>query len=393
MAILTGITGAVRANIAGLAGQAVRAGTDQIKTLAGLSKEGGNSALGFISNSNQRTNSKIFSYPINVDSDPQQGHYIMFMINKRISGKLANNKGNKNIESATKKIADEGNFAKGPFTSADGGLDEEFKQIQEQKITDSSKLSSVPSAGGKLNRSIVMERLPTQRLETTIALYMPPSVSVDYQVKYADQPVGSLAMAGDAAIQAFKGASGSTETKMRAAAEAMGPAGKEFLTTFLNKTADVLAPGAATLLQLEKGSVITPRMEMMFEGVGRRQFSYTFMFLPKSVQEAQLVEQIIYQFKFYAMPAYSNENTRREMDIPGTFDIQYMYRETENSFLNKISTCFLTSVAVEYGADRFTAYAPTSSRLGSGPPPQKSKLTLSFTELELLSQDHIDKGF
>jgi len=131
MAILTGITGAVRANIAGLAGQAVRAGTDQIKTLAGLSKEGGNSALGEIFNAGQRTNSKIFSYPINVDSDPQQGHYIMFMINKRISGKLANNKGNKNIESATKKIADEGNFAKGPFTSADGGLDEEFKQIQE----------------------------------------------------------------------------------------------------------------------------------------------------------------------------------------------------------------------------------------------------------------------
>ena len=65
MAILTGITGAVRANIAGLAGQAVRAGTDRIKGIAGLNREGGNSALGEVFNAGQRTSSDIFSYPIN----------------------------------------------------------------------------------------------------------------------------------------------------------------------------------------------------------------------------------------------------------------------------------------------------------------------------------------
>ena len=93
------------------------------------------------------------------------------------------------------------------------------------------------------------------------------------------------------------------------------------------------------------------------------------------------------------MPKYSNPTTKREMDIPGTFDIQYMYRSAENNFLNKVSTCFLTNVQVEYGADRFTAYEPTSSKFGSGPPPQKSKLTLQFNEIEVLSQDHIALGY
>ena len=73
---------------------------------------------------------------------------------------------------------------------------------------------------------------------------------------------------------------------------------------------------------------------MMFEGVGRRSFSYTFSFLPKSVQEARLVEDIIYHFKFHAMPKYSNPTTRREMNIPGTFDIRYMYKGNQNSFIN-----------------------------------------------------------
>ena len=92
------------------------------------------------------------------------------------------------------------------------------------------------------------------------------------------------------------------------------------------------------------------------------------------------------------MPRYTNETTRREMDIPGTFDIQYMYRENRNSFLNRVSTCFLQNVAVEYGADRFTAYEETTGKRGKGSPPQKSKLTLQFTELEVLSQDHIKIG-
>ena len=37
------------------------------------------------------------------------------------------------------------------------------------------------------------------------------------------------------------------------------------------------------------------------------------------------------------MPAYSNPETRREMDIPGTFDIEYMYRGSRNNFINRIS--------------------------------------------------------
>jgi hypothetical protein len=381
MAVLTGITGAVRANIAGAAQQTVRAGTNEIiRNIAGLPVEGNNSSLGSMFGANQGTSSNILTYPINVDSDPQQGHYIMFMINERIPGKVAKNKNAKGLSEAQKKVIAEQNVAY------------EDSEDWEPNIFALPK-STIGSAGGKLNRSIVMEKLPTQRLATTIALYMPPSVSVTYNVKYGDQPIGALAAVGSAAIDAFK-RGGGTKTVLTGIVDSLtGTAAKEGLKNVAESTIDTIAPGAKALSQLERGTVVTPRMEMMFEGVGRRNFQYTFSFLPKSVEEARLIEDIIYHFKFYSMPKYSNPTTRREMDIPGTFDIQYMYRASENNFLNKISTCFLTNVQVEYGADRFTAYEPTSGKRGSGPPPQKSKITLDFTELEILSQDHIAQGY
>lgn len=390
MAVLTGISDAVRAGIAGAAGQAVKAGANAVRNIAGLNKEGSNSALASSIGANKGTSSNILTYPINVDSDPQQGHYILFMINERIPGKLKKNKGTaKQLESAKKKVYEEGNFADefGASAAVDQQLHQDIKQ-------DIKKPEAVSSDGGKLNKSLVMEKLPTQRLATTIALYMPPALQVKYDVKYADKEIGSLAGIAGGAIDAFKGAGNDTSSKVGAVVGAVtGSAAKEGITNAVNASMDTAMPGAKVLTQLASGSVVTPRMEMMFEGVGRRQFSYTFAFLPKSVQEARIVEDIIYHFKFYMMPKYSNPTTRREMDIPGTFEIDYMYRGSENNFINKVSTCFLNSVEVEYGADRFTAYEPTSSKFGNGPPPQKSKITLQFTELEVLSQDHIKEGF
>ena len=149
MAVLTGISNAVRSGIAGVAGQAVKAGGNAVRNIAGLNKEGNNSALGSTFGANKGTSSNILTYPINVDSDPQQGHYIMFMINERIPGKLAKNKGNKNIESATKKVVDEGAFPpQGPSEEERSIADDKANQILHADLKAGKVKSSVSSAGG-----------------------------------------------------------------------------------------------------------------------------------------------------------------------------------------------------------------------------------------------------
>ena len=393
MAILTGISNAVRANIAGASQRAIKSVADDVKSIAGLNPTGSNSQLGQMSNLMGGTSSNILSYPLNVDTDEQQGHYVLFHINTRTNGKLLTPKSDQSLKAVVKKVAAEAGLKDdgmgGYFGEGDNSDGITGQAIAGPKIADTGN-----SLGrGKSNtKSIVLSKLPTKKLEKSIALYMPASVSTQYTVNYSDEKVGSLAMAGSAAIEAFA-SGGSTKAKLKKAIEAASPAGKEAAQQFLEGTLDTLAPGASTLAALSRGTVVTPRMEMMFEGVGRRSFSYQFNFIPKSEQEALVVEDIIQHFKFYMMPAYSNPNTRREMDIPGTFDIQYMYKGAENNFINKISTCFLTQVDVQYGDAKFKTYEEATGLRGKGLPPQKSQIQLSFSEIELLSQDKIADGF
>jgi hypothetical protein len=387
MSVLTGITGAVRSQIAGRLNSAISGGIRSgVGSLTGVAREAATSALGSIERGGKFITS-VMSYPSNVDSDPQQGHYIIFNINKFTPGKVKSPKTKKTFNEVMQQVVE-----------ANPTLDEESqKQLANNQIADSNKMTNnlpaapTPAKGGA-GRSLLAEK-PKVRLEASISLYMPPSVQVSYEVKYADQEIGTLAMLGKDAIDAFKGASGDLTAKLTAVKNKLGTGATEGITNLLNSSLDTLAPGAKALQQIESGKVITPRMEMMFEGVGRRSFSYTFNFIPKSADEARTIEKIIYTFKENMMPEYSNPTTRREMNIPNTFDITYMYQNQINGFINKISTCFLQKVDVQYGADRYTAYEPTSSRKGSGPPPQKSSITLDFVELETLSKEMIKEGY
>ena len=69
-------------------------------------------------------------------------------------------------------------------------------------------------------------------------------------------------------------------------------------------------------------------------------FHYTFDFIPKSAEEAKTIERIIYTFKENMMPEYSNPTTRREMNIPNTFDITYMYQNQKMDLLIKYQLVF-----------------------------------------------------
>jgi len=391
--VLTPITGAVRSNLAGLAGKAVRAGTDQIKSIAGLNRTGSNSQLATQSSlSMRRGGTNVLTYPLNVDSDPQQGHYVLFEIEEIDHGKLAKNKNKKGVSDVQRKMEQDQGYYQGEFSDY-GHFD---APVLTKATGDANILNS---ANGRMNRSIVAERLPTVKHHTTIALYMPPSISVTYNINYNDKEVGTIAGAFGDAIVAFLNTPGNTVSKLTSAATASGQGFSELAQSFAMKSLDTFASGAQTLLEINKGSVITPRMEMMFEGVGRRSFTYTFVFIPKSSQETELVDRIVKMFKTYAMPEYKNSSTRREMLIPDMFNIKYMYGNAENSFINKVSKCFLKDITVEYGADRFTAYAPQDMMddfgVGGsqGAPPQKTKITLLFNEIETLSRSHIEEGY
>ena len=104
-----------------------------------------------------------------------------------------------------------------------------------------------------------------------------------------------------------------------------------------------------------------------------------------ALEEAEVVKEIIYEFKYHMASDFIEGSGMREMDIPSTFDIAYHYLGKENESLNKISTCVLESVGVEYGGDRFQAHKDGV--------PFQSKLSLKFKEMEIITKSRIVEGY
>jgi hypothetical protein len=150
----------------------------------------------------------------------------------------------------------------------------------------------------------------TVHTPVSINLYMPPSVKVSYGAKYADQEIGAFSEVAAGAIGAFmKGGGGmeaakdffSSENLKKGGAKAVvaaGQVGLKAVKSAVEQMPGMAGAGAAASMSL--GKIMAPRMELLFEGMGRRNFSFTFNFIPKSEEEAKTVEQIIFQFK-YAM--------------------------------------------------------------------------------------------
>ena len=130
----------------------------------------------------------------------------------------------------------------------------------------------------------------------------------------------------------------------------------------------------------------------MFRGIGRRQFSFEFNFIPKDRQESKTVHQIVQKFKEGMTPSFvKNASTVREMTIPDVFQIDYMHITKQNSYLNKIGKSYLEKMDVVFGGDKFVTYDDAGD--GKGPPPQKTKITLSFRELEIMDRAKVAAGF
>jgi len=372
MAILDGLKNAVAANVARSANNvAVNGLRNIVGNVFGVDLNPTNPAAQ-LTNRPTRFTTTMLQYPANVEGDDQQGHYIIFEILKPNKAKLKSVKGNKHLAELRRKVKEDFPDKSKERDRAIAAVSEEEKRI----ATVGAKAGAAAAAGGN-NQSLQISRMGVPTIETQIALYMPASISVNYTSSFGEQNISALAGAAAGAIDAFTGKSGaSMETAIKGA---LGE-GKMALETGLMKAVDTVAPGASAILALEKGAIRTPKMELMFEGIKRREFSFEFTFIPKSKDEAEDIKEIVKQFKFHMASNYTN-GTFREMNIPSFFNIRYMHKSAENQYLNKISTCALESMDVNYGAERFVAY--------EGGVPQTTKITLKFKELEIITKEHI----
>ncbi len=201
--------------------------------------------------------------------------------------------------------------------------------------------------------------------------------------------VGLVAAGGGQFLDAMK-----RNDYQRAASQLIGgvkAVSQQAFQTALGGLVDVFAgvEGSAQLANKAFGQATNPYMEVMFESMGLREFTYNFTFAPKNEQERDDVQDIIKLFRFHMAPELKGSQ-HRFLTLPSTFDIHYMYQHdrdyaSENNFYSKIATCVLQSVSVDYSPNGVKSFQDGS--------PTQINMALAFKETELLTKQSINAGY
>ena len=322
---------------------------------------------------------EVLQYPLDLGTDGNS-HFIAFFVKQIESAKaeIASPEGDK--EDKKQKEAESNTLSKGTENK-----DKTAEQKQMNKKVNADKKSS---GSGKKYLSIQEKTRPTSKLVKTIALYFPPSVQQEYSLSYNEQEISRQAAFGASVIQAFVDG-GNLIENFKASVDPALEGFKSVINQMGIAALDQIAPGSKALIALNRGKVLAPKMEVMFENIGKRSFSYSFTFTPSSEEEANEVHRIIQAFRFHASADYADE-FGFELTIPDQFEIEYYTQNnTPNGYLNKIGTCVLEKVDVTYGGDKMT-WHETGPK---GAPPTKTTMSLSFKELMTVTKSAIEDGF
>jgi len=339
------------------------------------------------------------SYPRDVTQDMQNGHYMLFYINVQNKSRYIMNPAEENSKIGEKILYSKG--ARGELHEGFQSYGSEGAEYRKGLIQRGGKGNiqtddnAILRKGRKGFGSSFQNIVPTTtRITDSIAIYLPPNVKDATSVGYNNAEMGVIgaaaAGAADVVTALRKGdISGLASTLGTAAKDLLATAGLGLGSEFLGTLAGVDPEGLKGFAKKAFGQASNPYMEVLFEGVEMRTFNYNFTFSPRNADETDDVQKIIEMFRFHMLPEL-NGGSSAFMTLPSTFDIHYMYQVSpdvakENNFYTKIATCVLKGCEVDYTPNGVKSFA-------SGAPTQIT-MNLTFQETEMLTKQHVNRGF
>ena len=343
------------------------------------------------------------SYPRDVTQDMQNGHYMLFYINVQNKGKYIMNPveensaiGETTFHPSTTQQEIEAGTARTNFVTY-GKEGAEYRKGLIDRGGKGTIQTDDKAILRKGRRGIggFQNLVPTTtRITDSIAIYLPPNVKDATSVGYNNAEMGVIGAAAAGAagvIDALKRGdlSGLASTLGTAAKDLLATAGLGLGSEFIGTLAGVDPEGLKGFAKKAFGQASNPYMEVLFEGVELRTFTYNFTFSPRNSAETDDVQKIIEMFRFHMLPEI-NGGSSAFMTLPSTFDIHYMYQLSsnvakENNFYTKIATCVLKGCDVDYTPNGVKSFA-------SGAPTQIT-MSLSFQETEMLTKQHVNRGY
>lgn len=262
--------------------------------------------------------------------------------------------------------------------------------------------------------------------KASISLYMPETLQINYNSNYSDisltQTFGlggvvANSISDNAKETGTRGLSDSVKNLVGYGASQVANAVGSKLGQFGFGTGNDLG---AVLRQQGMGMTVNPQLQLLYQGIGLRDFNLEFLFTPRNSKEAENIKKIIETFTYYSSPGLmSGSESSQFLTPPELFNIKFAFTSgsgptsqiadvfqsaftntglgflntfnqtgtiksgTSNSKLFTLQECVLKDVSVDYAPNGWAAY-------NDGYPVQ-TRLNLRFIETQIITKDTLKR--
>ena len=334
-----------------------------------------------------------YQFPKDVFENQQLGHYMVFYVNVQDRSKYyyGGTDGYNGPDAGFANTEDSSKGYNGLRSQSDRLKVRNNKITGKNLSTDKQDLSKSGRNSAAL-QGLSSVRKTTTRIKDSIALYLPPNVTDTTTASYEDTPTGIL---GVAATDIIRGVKAFNEDDF----ELIGSLGGKALRETFQEILKNLGGGAVEALTGNEGAIPlankvfgradNPFVEVFFNTMNIRTFTYNFNFAPRNEDETMEIQQIIQLFRFHMAPDLQEVNSRY-LTLPSEFDIHYMYKAQdgnsyENDYYGRIGTCVLENVSTNYTPNGVKSFADGA--------PTQITMSLQFRETEVLTKEKINAGY
>lgn len=280
----------------------------------------------------------------------------------------------------------------------------ENKSVPVPSSTSLNTILPSSQSGGRV------ESITQYTIKTGSTLYVP----IPESINYTDNPQWGNAsglmnnilpglIAGAANVGAGK--EGGVEGLTASIQDAAGK-GK---VSMLLKMITTLGADPNAVTQNLNGKIANPYLEQVFNGVGMREFTFSWNLVPRNLKEQRSIKNIIKTLRRSILPninqtfgsigrddvdaefaSMDNQGSDRWLTVPDLFLLKWKSSEgTEIESLPKIKPCACKNIQVSYTPNNVWA-----THLDDGEPsPVGYNLSLSFGEMEIITGNDVAKGY
>jgi hypothetical protein len=213
-----------------------------------------------------------------------------------------------------------------------------------------------------------------------MVLQMPVLVQSRNTIIWNQKDFTPSSFTGSAALDVVKNAKDSDNTSgLSAAKELFKGMGLDFVKKSATGVGSLVGVDSAGDLALHKnGRVVNSNKELMFEGMGYRNFVFEWEFIATNKSEATSINEFIFYTQYFSSPGLGGGGNTY-FNYPNQWEI-YFYPE---NYLPTIMPAFITDYAINYGGVGKMVFHEEGIPVGVN-------VQITFTEAELHIKSKMD---